>query len=154
MGLIAFVKEAGAFLFGHAARNPQPASAASQLTVDVLRQQVAALGIPVDNLSVDLHDSVASIKGVVATQGDREKVVLGVGNTPGVAQVDDQLTVKASEPAATFYTVKSGDTLSAIARSQYGDANKYPRIFEANKPMLQDPNKIYPGQVLRIPPKV
>ena len=50
------------------------------------------------------------------------------------------------------YTVVKGDTLSAISKRQYGDANKYMRIFEANKPMLSDPNKIYPGQVLRIPP--
>jgi nucleoid-associated protein YgaU len=51
-----------------------------------------------------------------------------------------------------MYTVKSGDTLSAIAKEQYGDAMKYPQIFEANKPMLENPDKIYPGQVLRIPP--
>lgn len=54
---------------------------------------------------------------------------------------------------SAFYTVQKGDTLSAIARTQYGDANAYPRIFEANKPMLSHPDKIYPGQVLRIPPK-
>ena len=46
---------------------------------------------------------------------------------------------------------QTGDTLSKIAKEMYGDANKYPVIFEANKPMLKDPDKIYPGQVLRIP---
>ena len=51
------------------------------------------------------------------------------------------------------YTVESGDTLSGIAKKMYGDANQYPRIFEANQPMLKDPDRIYPGQVLRIPPK-
>ena len=51
-----------------------------------------------------------------------------------------------------MYEVKSGDTLSKIAREFYGDAMKYPAIFEANKPLLSDPDKIYPGQVLRIPP--
>ena len=65
---------------------------------------------------------------------------------------DDQLTVEAPAPEARFYTVVSGDTLSKIALSQYGNAAKYPVIFEANKPMLKDPNKIYPGQNLRIPP--
>jgi nucleoid-associated protein YgaU len=69
-----------------------------------------------------------------------------------VAQVNDLTTVEAPEPEATFYTVKSGDSLSAIAKAHYGDAMKYPEIFEANKPMLKDPDKIYPGQVLRIPP--
>jgi nucleoid-associated protein YgaU len=80
--------------------------------------------------------------------------VLTAGNTKGVAQVDDRLVVEAAEPEpeAAMYTVKSGDTLSAIAKAHYGDAMKYPEIFEANKPMLTDPDKIYPGQVLRIPP--
>jgi nucleoid-associated protein YgaU len=50
-------------------------------------------------------------------------------------------------------TVRSGDTLSKIAKDAYGDANAYMQIFEANKPMLSNPDRIYPGQVLRIPPK-
>ena len=69
----------------------------------------------------------------------------------GVARVDDQLVVEVPEPEATLYTVKSGDSLSKIAKAHYGDAMKYPVIFEANKPMLKDPDRIYPGQVLRIP---
>ena len=70
-----------------------------------------------------------------------------------MAQVDDQMSVAqaAPQPPAVFYTVKSGDTLSKIAQEHLGSANKYPVIFEANTPMLKDPNKIYPGQVLRIP---
>ena len=55
---------------------------------------------------------------------------------------------------AQFHTVVSGDSLSKIAKEFYGDAMKYPVIFEANKPMLTHPDKIYPGQVLRIPPLV
>ena len=47
--------------------------------------------------------------------------------------------------------VKPGDTLSKIAKEEYGDANTYMKIFEANKPMLSNPDKIYPGQMLRIP---
>ena len=57
----------------------------------------------------------------------------------------------ADEDKVTFHKVESGDTLSAISKKVYGDANKYNIIFEANKPMLSDPNKIYPGQMLRIP---
>ena len=98
--------------------------------------------------------------GSVGNQADREKLILAIGNTPGVAQVDDLLVVNApsagqgsGQPAATLYTVKKGDTLSAIAKTYYKDSSKYPRIFEANRPMLGDPNKIYPGQVLRIPPE-
>ncbi len=56
-------------------------------------------------------------------------------------------------PTSVFYTVQSGDTLSKIAKAHYGDANAYHAIFEANKPMLKHPDKIFPGQVLRIPPK-
>jgi nucleoid-associated protein YgaU len=160
MGLVAFIKEAGAFLFGHSAGNPAPVSAASQLTVDVLQKQAAAVGVAVDNLAIELKDGTATVHGSVVNQADREKLILAIGNTPGVAQVDDLLVVNApsaaqgsGQPAATLYTVKRGDTLSAIAKTYYKDASKYPRIFEANKPMLGDPNKIYPGQVLRIPPE-
>ena len=87
-------------------------------------------------------------------QPTKEKIVLCCGNVASVAKVDDQLTVASSgEPAATYREVKSGDTLSKIAKEAYGDANAYMKIFEANKPMLSDPDKIYPGQKLRIPPK-
>jgi nucleoid-associated protein YgaU len=62
------------------------------------------------------------------------------------------MSVDQSAPEGKFYTVVSGDNLSKISKAQYGDANKYMVIFEANKPMLTHPDKIYPGQVLRIPP--
>ena len=154
MGLISFVKEAGAFLFGHSAGESQPASAASQLTVDLLQKQAAAVGVSVQNLAIELNNGTATVRGSVSSQPEREKLILAIGNTPGVGQVDDQLTVSApATPSATLYTVKHGDTLSAIAKTYYKDGSKYPRIFEANRPMLGDPNKIYPGQVLRIPPQ-
>ena len=69
----------------------------------------------------------------------------------GVAKVEEDITAADGAGQATFYTVKSGDTLSAISKAHYGSANKYMAIFEANKPMLSSPDKIYPGQVLRIP---
>ena len=81
-----------------------------------------------------------------------KKLCCAAGNVSGAAKVDDQLTVAASGSAAsTYHTVKSGDTLSKIAKEAYGDANIYMKIFEANKPMLSNPDKVYPGQVLRIP---
>ena len=159
MGLISFIKEAGAYLFGAGAGNAIAATQAKPVTTDILTQQVDILEIPVKDLKVSFADPVATVGGVVGSNSDKEKIVLAVGNTPGVGKVDDQLTVEggagkaAAEPAANMYTVKKGDTLSAIAKAEYGNANKYPVIFEANKPMLKDPNKIYPGQVLRIPPK-
>jgi nucleoid-associated protein YgaU len=77
--------------------------------------------------------------------------VLAVGNVEGIARVDDRLEVTTPQPEARYYTVAKGDTLSKIAQQHYGDANAYPKIFEANEPMLKHPDKIYPGQVLRIP---
>ena len=58
-----------------------------------------------------------------------------------------------SSTADRIYEVRSGDSLSKIAKQEYGNANEWRRIFEANKDVLKDPDKIYPGQKLRIPPK-
>jgi nucleoid-associated protein YgaU len=93
-----------------------------------------------------------TLTGEVASQEEKEKIILAAGNIAGVGSVDDQITVSGpSVAAAKFVTVEKGDTLSAISKRVYGDPNKYQKIFEANKPMLKDVNKIYPGQVLRIP---
>ncbi len=162
MGLIDFVKNAGKALGlgGDEPAKPAAATPAAIPTVDpklidrrraaVLADSVSKMGFEVKELAVLVKGDVATVAGEVATQEIREKVVLLVGNTQGIAQVDDRLAVTA--PAATFYTVQGGDSLSKIAKAHYGDAMKYPVIFEANKPMLTDPDKIYPGQVLRIPP--
>ncbi len=117
---------------------------------DELEDYLEALGIG-DNIDVRFDDGVVYLEGSVPDQETLERVVLAVGNVEGVAKVDEDLDVEAPANAATMYTVASGDTLSAIAQAQYGDANRYNEIFEANRPMLSDPNKIYPGQVLRIP---
>ncbi len=90
--------------------------------------------------------------GIVPDQATKEKVLLCCGNVAGVSGVNDLLVVKEPAPEAQWHTVVSGDNLSKIAKKFYGDANKYPVIFEANKPMLTHPDKIYPGQMLRIPP--
>ena len=81
-----------------------------------------------------------------------EKLPLCCGNVHGVGAVSDMLGVDAPEPEAQWHTVVSGDNLPKIAKKFYGDANKYPVPFEANKPMLSNPDRIYPGQLLRIPP--
>ena len=104
-----------------------------------------------DDLDIVVEDEKVTVGGTVENQATREKVILAVGNVEGVAEVEDNIVVKEPEPEAQFHTVVSGDSLSKIAKHYYGDAMKYPEIFEANKPMLSDPNKIYPGQVLRIP---
>lgn len=116
-----------------------------------LARQVEIPGLKVKDLAVDFDDGVVTVSGSTPSQEERENVILVLGNTQGVARVEDRLIVEVAEPEATLYTVKSGDSLSAIAKAHYGDAMKYPVIFEANRPMLSDPDKIYPGQVLRLP---
>ncbi len=148
MGIFDFVKDVGEKLFG----GQEATAEAKKETEEALVNQVQKMGLKIDNLSIDFNNDVATIRGQASSQEEREKVVLIVGNTKGVGQVDDQMTVAAPAPEAVLYTVKSGDTLSKIAKEQYGNAGKYMVIFEANKPMLKDPDKIYPGQVLRIPP--
>jgi nucleoid-associated protein YgaU len=153
MGLIDFIKDAGEMIFG-SGKEPAAADANAESTASAaLAKSVSDLGIPVQNLSVQVKGDVATVTGNALSQADREKAILAVGNTKGIAQVDDQISVPKQEPEATFYTVQRGDTLSKIARQHYGDASKYPTIFEANRPMLKDPDKIYPGQKLRIPPQ-
>ncbi len=105
----------------------------------------------VENFGLQLNDDVAIVMGEAATQIDREKAVLVVGNHEGIATVDDRMTVADPAAESQYHTVVKGDTLSKIAKSYYGDAMKYPEIFDANRPMLKDPDLIYPGQVLRIP---
>ena len=145
MGLVDFVLGAGEKLFGKA-ESDQERSAK-------LENRVRKMGLSVETLKIDVKGDTATVRGTVESQAVREKIVLAVGNTNGVAKIDDRMTVKKKEPEAKFYTVVKGDTLSKIAKQYYGDAMKYPTIFEANKPMLTDPDKIYPGQVLRIPPQ-
>ncbi len=117
-----------------------------------LTELVAEMGFATTAMFIDFDvvDGRVTVSGAVPTQDHREKLILLLGNNQGVAQVDDRLVVDVAAPTARFYTVVKGDTLSRIAKAQYGDALKYPAIFEANRPMLRDPDLIYPGQVLRI----
>lgn len=156
MSLISFIKEAGEKLFNKpaAAAPTQEAVAelndkASQAIENYVKQQnlsIEALDVKFDGASgkVVLSGRAPSIEA-------SEKAALCCGNVAHVASVDNMITVANQGPAAKFHDVVSGDTLSAIAKKHYGDAGKYNQIFEANKPMLTDPNKIYPGQKLRIP---
>lgn len=152
MGLFSFIKDAGAKIFGGKTTAEKKAEA-----IKKLKHTVNSLDLKVSDLKIDLDDDKAMVWGEAADQETKEKVVLVIGNSEGIAKVDDKMTVKPQpeekEPVreSRFHTVKSGDTLSKVAKEVYGDAMKYPVIFEANKPMLSDPDKIYPGQVLRIP---
>ena len=140
MGLWNFVKNAGKKL---GSRD----DAADAPDKDALIAEIEALGLEATGLDVSVDGDKVNVKGKAVSQEAKEKVILAVGNVKGVATVEDY--VEGVDPV--FHTVEKGDTLSAIARKTLGDANRYPEIFEANKPMLSHPDKIYPGQVLRIP---
>ena len=147
MGLFSFIKNAGAKVFGIGKTTKEEAlNKANMLAVAVEK-----LGFEVVDLNIEVEEDTAIVWGEADSQETREKVVLVLGNTEGIASVDDRMTVAVEEPQAQFHTVVSGDSLSKIAKEFYGDAMKYPVIFEANKPMLKSPDLIYPGQVLRIP---
>ena len=158
MGLFSFIKNAGAKVFGIGKTDAEEAAEAAAATFKAdaeaagkLKGTIGDLQLQVEDLNVLIKGDMATITGAAYDQATKEKVVLVVGNTAGIATVDDQMTVENVEPEAQFHTVASGDTLGKIAKKYYGNAMKYPVIFEANKPMLKDPDLIYPGQMLRIP---
>lgn len=166
MSLISFIADAGEKLLGgntagHAtAATPaqtQPDGAAlNAAAASAIAKYVASQNLSAQNLDIkyDGASKTVTVAGVAPDQATKEKIVLCCGNVSSVSKVDDRLTVaNGAASAATFYEVKSGDSLSKIAKAEYGDASLYMKIFEANKPMLSDPNKIYPGQQLRLPPK-
>lgn len=121
------------------------------MRAQALLDHVKKLGLAYNTLTVKTNGDTVTITGSVKSQEDAEKIALAVGNVEGVSAVDNQLSVDTPAPEGKYYTVKSGDSLSKIAKEVYGDPMKYGIIFEANKPMLKDPDKIYPDQVLRIP---
>ena len=157
MGLFDFVREAGEKLFGNAsaqAASAPDAAAANAAAATAIHDYICALELAPADLAIafDGANSAVTVSGTAPDQTSKEKILLAAGNVAGVAKVADMMTVARREPEAQFHTVVRGDTLSAIAKKFYGNANKYPLIFEANKPMLSHPDKIYPGQMLRIPP--
>lgn len=170
MGIFNFAKEAGESL-----RNAIGLGGNDE---DDLKAALMKYGITLQNLDLKVRGSTVTVSGVADSQAEREKAILVLGNTKGVDKVEDNIRVaapqmvqqtaarpsmqpqvqaapQAAQPVqeSRFYQVKPGDTLSKISQGMYGEANKYNQIFEANRPMLSDPDKIYPGQVLRIPPE-
>ncbi len=164
MAIWDFVKDAGKSVFGKAeAATPAPPAAAAPATpaqdpevtrkVAALKAELRALNLDKDDVHLSLRGDTVKVTSLGADRETLEKLILAVGNIEGIAKVEADLPEApagaAQEPV--FHTVKKGETLSAIAKTHLGSANKYNAIFEANRPMLSHPDKIYPGQVLRIP---
>ena len=146
MGVFDFIKSVGEKL-GIGSEKEAPSA-------EDLAKEVEKHGLDAKDLKVEVKGDTVQVAGTAPSNSVREKIVLALGNVLGVAKVEEKIGVDKKEPDATFYTVKKGDTLWKIATTNYGKGKggKYPVIFEANKPMLKHPDKIYPGQVLRIPP--
>lgn len=123
---------------------------------EAIRSEIKRLGLPGD-ITVEVEGSRVKVGGNVPDEATRQKLNMIVGNVRHIDSVDDSGLAGAGQAsgraAPNTYEVQSGDTLSSIAKRQYGDAGAYNRIFEANRPMLQDPDEIYPGQMLIIPAK-
>ena len=166
MGMFSFIKEAGEKLFGRgeakaaqeaaaAAPTPENIAALSKTAGDAIETYIGTMNLKVEALDVsfDAPTGTVTVSGVAPDQATKEKVLLCCGNVASVTSVNDMMTVSSPEPESQMYIVVSGDNLSKISKQFYSTPNKYTQIFEANKPMLTHPDKIYPGQVLRIPPE-
>jgi nucleoid-associated protein YgaU len=146
MGLFTFIKEAGAKIFGGSAQAATP---------EKLQEEVKGHGFDSSKLGIEVEGDKVKLSGQATTQEEAEKIILSLGNTYGVAEVDTS-GLKIQQPAAqaTMYTVQKGDTLWEIAEKHYGKGKgaKYTEIVKANSPPVKDPDLIQPGWVLRIPP--
>ena len=140
MGLLKFLKNAGQKVLGRGNDSRE---------IEKLVQ--TELGGQIQNLNIVYENGVVDIKGETDSQAVKEKAVLIAGNVFGVDHVKDDNFNAPEEEETEFYTIVSGDSLSKIAKRYYGDAMKYPVIFEANLEVIKDPDLIYPGQQIRIP---
>jgi len=151
MGLISFIKTAGEKIFGKSEEKKEEEKAA--LIVEHLKK----FGFDTSDIQVKVDGENVILIGSIDTPENKNKIIVAAGNIEGVSVVEDRIFVRQPavaeppKPEKQFYTVKKGDYLSKIAKEVYGNANKYNIIFEANKPMLKNPDLIYPGQVLIIP---
>ena len=141
MGMLSFAKNIGKKLFNNVAEASE--SIKSYINKD---------NPGINNLEVTVEDDIVSISGDAESAAALEKAVLMAGNVKGVSEVrSDAVTAPAAIEKIEYYEIVSGDTLSAVAKKYYGKASAYMRIFEANREVIKDPDKIYVGQKLRIP---
>ncbi|WP_417249252.1 peptidoglycan-binding protein LysM [Celeribacter sp.] len=138
MGVWSFVKDAGKSVFGKSDDAPNK---------DDLLAEIEQLGLEAEGVEIDVEGDTVKVAGKAKSQELKEKIIMAVGNVEGISKVDD--AVEGDDPV--FHEVKKGDSLWAISEKTLGSGARYNEIFEANRPMLSHPDKIYPGQMLRIP---
>ena len=149
MGLLDFAANIGRKLF--------PGSVKPEEAAGKIKQEIEAAHLNIKDLSVTMEGQVCHLAGECPDFIAFQKAVLIAGNIEGVANVEAKsfkihaAVVAEKEPEVQYYLIQKGDTLSKIAKQFYGDANKYPKIFEANKEVIKDPDLIFPGQKIRIP---
>jgi len=141
MGLFDFLRNVGSDIFG--------GDDEAEKITELINTE---LGDKVKDLKVEFDDGLVTLTGSCDTQETKEKAILLAGNLKGVEKVNDaNLSAPPAVEPFDFYTIKRGDSLSKIAKFYYGDAMKYPVLFEANREIIKNPDLIYPGQVLRVP---
>ena len=165
MSVIDFIRSAGRLLTGTqgagepgAPAQDRPAQDASKPapaapSAGDIKAELKRVGLPADDMDIKVDGDTVHIKGKADGAAMKQKLILASGNIAGIGKVQEEIEAEDDGAPAAFHTVKKGETLSKIAQDHYGAASKYPTIFDANKPMLSDPDKIYPGQVLRVPGK-
>ena len=162
MSLFGFAKDIGRRLFNK-----------DEDAAERIKEHIEAANPGVSDLEVQYSEGIVNLSGECSSAESFQKCVLMAGNVQGVVDVYtkglsvaaravdllDDVTMDVAgdqpEPASStevqYYVIESGDTLSGIAKRFYGDAMKYPQLFEANREVIEDPDKIYPGQKIRIP---
>ena len=141
MGLFDFVKNIGNNLFNKEAE-----------AAEKIKEHIEEDNPGIEGMNVEFEDGVVSITGEAESPEAKEKAILMAGNVNGVSEVvADSLNAPGQAEKVEYYTIVSGDTLSGIAKKYYGKANDYMRIFEANREVIKDPDKIFVGQKIRIP---
>lgn len=145
MGLFDFAKDVGRQLFD-----------TDDEAADNIKQHIEIKMTGISDVDVQFDDGVATICGSCINEATRNTAILIAGDVKGVEKVvADGLAfpepVEEEKEKVEYYEIVSGDTLGGIAKRFYGNASGYTRIHEANKEMIPDPNKIYPGQKIKIP---
>jgi len=143
MGLFDFMKDVGHKLFGSKEEAPEK-----------IKEHIEEDNPGVENLEVKMDENgTVSLSGKASSKEAMEKAVLMAGNIEGVEKVDaSNLEAPAEESSqkVEYYTIQKGDTLWKIAEKFYGNGAKYTKIVEDNKEVIKDPDKIFPGQKIRI----